>query len=235
MGERRLLDGRWCQLQVSRRGSDRGSRRRALSLVRIGLLGVALSMMVTLGGCVMAALELAPVAVSVVETVGYGILRLAAEATMHSPGSSDRGKITDEKEQQHEACNSLEMQAPLIIEFHTDANQAGIRYRELTLGGALGSPQWQIVKDPQADAHGWQPATHFTQMDFRPPINSWLKPGTSSFIAYTPEIEDDPDDQEEYDDLVTDFGPRFGTFQWRGNVYDYGVIPKLPCFPPPPD
>ncbi len=230
-----MLDGRWFQLQVSRRGSDQGSRRRALSLLRIGLLGVALSMMVTLGGCVMAALELAPVAVSAVESVGYGILELAARATMPSSGSSDRGKTADEKQQQHEACNSLEMQAPLIIEFHTDANGAAIRYRELTLAGELGSPKWQVVKDPEADAHGWQPATHFTQMDFRPPINSWLKPGTSSFIAYTPEVEDDPDDQEEYDDLVTDFGPRFGTFQWRGNVYDYGVIPKLPCFPPPPD
>lgn len=183
----------------------------------------------------MAALELAPVAVQAVETVGYGIVGLAARATMPSAGSSDQGKTSDAKEQEHRACSSLEMQAPLIIEFHTDTNGAPLRYRELTLEGELGSPQWQVVRDPEADAHGWRPATHFAQMDFQPPINSWLKPGASSYIAYTPEAEDDPEDEEEYNDLVTDFGPRFGTFQWRGNVYDYGVIPKLPCFPPPHD
>ncbi len=192
-------------------------------------------MMLMLEGCLMAALELAPVALQAVETVGYGILRLAAQATMPSPGSSDQGKTPDAKEQMHQACASLEMQAPLIIEFHTDANGAAMRYRELTLEGELGSPQWRVVTDPEADAHGWRPATHFAQMDFQPAINSWLRPGASSYIAYTPEAEDDPEDRDEYNDLVTDFGPRFGTFHWRGNVYDYGVLPKLPCFPPPAD
>ncbi len=183
----------------------------------------------------MAALQLAPIAVQAVATVGYGILRLAAQATMSSSRSGDRNQTADTKEQMHQACASLEMQAPLIIEFRTDPSGAAPRYRELTLAGELGSPQWRVVLDPEADAHGWRPAIHFAQMDFQPPINSWLKPGTSSYIAYTPETEDDLEDREEYNDLVTDFGPRFGTFHWRGNVYDYGVIPKLPCFPPPPD
>ncbi len=187
----------------------------------------------------MAALQLAPVAVQAVETVGYGILRLAAEATMPSPSSSsargDQDKKSDEEEQKHRACASLEMQAPLIIEFHADANGAPVRYRELTLEGELGSPQWKPVPDPEADAHGWRPATHFAQMNFQPPIISWLRPGSSSYIAYTPEGDDDPEENDEYNDLVTDFGPRFGTFRWQGNVYDYGVLPKLPCFPPPSD
>lgn len=191
-------------------------------------------MMLLLGGCFMAAMELAPVAVEAVETVGYGILRLAAEATMpSSSSSSDQSRNSDAKDQQHQACNSLEMQAPLIIEFRTDPSGT-LHYRELTLEGELGSPQWKVVTDPEADAHGWRPATHFAQMDFQPPINSWLKPGASSYIAYTPQAED-PEDQDEFNDLVTDYGPRFGTFRWRGNMYDYGVMPKLPCFPPPPD
>lgn len=187
-------------------------------------------MMLILGGCFMAAMELAPVALEAAETVGYGILGLAAKATMSSSSSSDQ---SDSKNAKHEACNSLEMQAPLIIEFRTDPSRA-LHYRELTLEGELGSPQWKVVTDPEADAHGWRPATHFAEMEFQPPINSWLKPGTSSYIAYAPEAEDDPDDQDELNDLVADYGPRFGTFRWRGNVYDYGVMPKLPCFPPPP-
>ncbi len=183
----------------------------------------------------MAALELAPVAVQAVETVGYGIIGLAERAASSSGSSSARSKASDEEEQKHEACASLEMQAPLIIEFHTDANGAPVRYRELTLEGELGRPQWKTVADPEADAHGWRPASHFAQMDFQPPIISWLKPGTSSYIAYTPEATDEMEEHDEFDDLTTDFGPRFGTFRWQGNVYDYGVLPKLPCFPAPAD
>jgi len=177
----------------------------------------------------MAAMELAPVAIGAVETVGYGIIGLAAQATMSSSSSGNKSS-----KDQREACDSLEMQAPLIIEFRTEPSGA-LHYRELTLEGELGSPKWKVITDPEADAHGWRPAIHFEQMDFQPPINSWLRPGASSYIAYTPEAEDDPDDQDEFNDLVTDYGPRFGTFHWRGNVYDYGVMPKLPCFPPPPD
>jgi len=205
--------------------------------VRIAMLGGGFAMLLGVNGCWMAALQLAPVAVQAVETVGYGILRLAAEATMHSSANNDLSKPSksDEEDARHQACASLEMQAPLIIEFHTDASGAPLRYRELTLVGELGSPQWQAVPDPEADAHGWRPATHFAQMDFQPPINSWLKPGESSYIAYTPESSDDLEERDEYNDLVTDFGPRFGTFRWQGNVYDYGVLPKLPCFPAPRD
>jgi hypothetical protein len=219
---------------VSRRGSERGRLRRPPNRLGIELLCGALAMTLTLQGCWMVALQLAPYAIQAVETVGYGVLRMAAQATMSSSGS-DRGKTPDSKEQIHQACASLEMEAPLIIEFHTDASGTAIRYRELTLKGELGSPQWRAVPDQEADAQGWRPASHFAQMEFNPSINSWLKPGTSSYIAYVPEVTDDLEDREEYSDLVTDFGPRFGTFHWQGNVYDYGVLPKLPCFPPPPD
>jgi hypothetical protein len=208
-----------------------------MSPARIGMLCGGLAMLMGVTGCWIAALQLAPIAVQAVETVGYGVLRLAAEATMHSSSNSDQSKPSksDAEDARHQACASLEMQAPLIIEFHTDSNGSLMHYRELTLEGELGSLQWQAVPDPEADAHGWRPATHFAQMAFQPPINSWLKLGESSYIAYTPESNDDLEERDEYNDLVTDFGPRFGTFHWQGNIYDYGVLPKLPCFPAPRD
>lgn len=158
-------------------------------------------------------------------------MRLAAQSTLSSPARTNDQQDPEAAERQ--VCGELQLQAPLIIEFRTDASGA-TEYRELALGAGAdeNAIRWQIVPDAAADARGWRPAINIARMDFRPPINSWLKPGASSYVAYTVE-SDDPSDRDEYDDLTAEYGPRFGTFRWKDRIYDYALLPRLPCFPPP--
>jgi hypothetical protein len=188
-------------------------------------------MAVALAGCMTAALQLAPIAVQAVEDVGYGVIKLAADAAMPSHDHGDQQDNSNRDKSQ--ICATMETQPPLVIEFRTDATGGNLQYRELTLNDDSGASKWQVLADPEADAYGWRPTVNLATMDFQPPINSWLKAGSRAYIAYAPEGGDDSDERAQYDDLVTDFGPRFGMFHWKGNTYDYGVLPELPCFPPP--
>ena len=121
---------------------------------------------------------------------------------------------------------------PLLVELRTD--KAGTtRYRALSLSGTEMEPQWVPMPNQHAGATGWLQAGNFTKMDFQPPLQPALTPGSSTYVAYAPADARDETEEGQLNTLNLAFGPEFGTFHWNGRVYRYSALHKLPCHPPP--
>ena len=121
---------------------------------------------------------------------------------------------------------------PLLVELRTD--KAGTtRYRDLRLGGTEVDPQWVPMSTQHADATGWAQAGNFMRMDFQPPLQRVLTPGSVIYIAYASAEARDDTEQEKLNTLNLAFGPASGTFHWNGREYRYSALHKLPCHPPP--
>jgi hypothetical protein len=138
--------------------------------------------------------------------------------------------------QEANACEDLSAEysskIPLLVELRTD--KAGTTcYRDLRLGGTEVDPQWVPIPNPHADATGWLQAGHFTKMDFQPPLQPALTPGSSTYVAYAPADARDETEQGQLNTLNAAFAPESGTFHWNGRVYRYSALHKLPCHPPP--
>lgn len=121
---------------------------------------------------------------------------------------------------------------PALVELRTD--KAGTtRYRDLRLGGTEMDPQWVPIPNRHADATGWLPAGSFTKMNFQPPLQRTLTPGSVTYVAYAPADARGESEQAQLDTLNSAFGPESGTFRWNGRDYRYSALHKLPCGPPP--
>jgi hypothetical protein len=135
-----------------------------------------------------------------------------------------------------EVCDGLSSEVPsevpLLVELRTD--KAGItRYRALRLGGTEVDAQWVPLPDQHADATGWIHAGNFTKMDFQPPLQRELTPGSVTYVAYAPDDARDAMEQAQLNALNFAFGPEFGSFRWNERVYRYSAVHELPCLPPP--
>lgn len=138
--------------------------------------------------------------------------------------------------QETEVCDDLSSglaaEVPLVVELRTD--QAGTtRYRDLSLGGTEVDPQWVPIPNQHADAAGWVQAGNFTKMDFQPPLQAALTPGSSTYVAYAPADARDATGEGQLKALNQSFGPEFGSFRSNGRVYRYSAVHQLPCLPPP--
>jgi len=135
-----------------------------------------------------------------------------------------------------EVCDDLASEnpseIPSLVELRTD-KAGSTRYRELGLSGNDVEPQWVPMPNQQADATGWLQAANFTKMDFHPPLQRALTPGSVTYVAYAPADARDETEQGQLKTLNSAFGPEFGTFHWNGRVYRYSAVHKLPCLPPP--
>jgi hypothetical protein len=134
-------------------------------------------------------------------------------------------------------CDSLASEyasnVPLLVELRTD--KAGVtRYRDLGLGGTEVDPQWVPVPNQHADATGWIQAGNFVKLDFQPPLQDALIPGSVTYVAYAPADARDTTEQGQLKTLNSAFGPASGTFRSNGRVYRYSAMHQLPCHAPPP-
>jgi hypothetical protein len=121
---------------------------------------------------------------------------------------------------------------PSLVELRTD--KAGTtRYRDLRLGGSEIDPQWVPMPNHHADATGWAQAGNFIKMDFQPPLQHALTPGSVTYVAYAPADARDETEEGQLNTLNSAFAPGSGTFHWNGRVYRYSAVQKLPCHPPP--
>jgi hypothetical protein len=138
--------------------------------------------------------------------------------------------------QETKVCDDLgaeySSKIPLLVELRTDKAGA-TRYRALRLGGTEMDPQWVPMPNQHADATGWLQAGNFTKMDFQPPLQRVLTPGSVTYVAYAPAEGRDETEQGQLNRLNLAFGPESGTFHWNGRVYRYSAVHKLPCLPPP--
>jgi hypothetical protein len=134
-------------------------------------------------------------------------------------------------------CDNLASQfaaeVPSLVELRTD-KAGNSRYRDIRLAGTEVDPQWVPMPNPHADATGWVHAGNFTKMEFEPPLQPALTPGSVTYVAYAPADARNATEQGQLKALDSAFGPASGSFRWNGRVYRYAAVHKLPCLPPPP-
>jgi hypothetical protein len=196
---------------------------RALLVVTLGLMAISGS------GCWMAALELAPLGMQAASAVGNGVMNLATNSA--SSGKMDRAPGEDEVDY-HERCDDLAQQPPAVIELRIVADGGSAsQWRELRLENTAGDPSWAPAIEPGA-ASAWRPAENLPTMHFAPPLAP-LKSGVSNYLAYAPAEPLTAAEQDQLTGLTIDFGAGVGTFDWRGRIFEYALVGKLPCFPPP--
>ncbi len=187
--------------------------------------------MVVASGCWMAAMQLAPVAISAAEAIGGGVANLAAGG-MAAAHQSHQDK--NMPPQDSDVCDELSEEIPMLVELRTDAT--GItRYRELSLVGTDLDPQWAAMPNQDAKDGGWKLASNFTRMHFQPPLKSELTANSITYVAYAAAEARDVTEQDQLNALAIGFGSSTGTFIWNERTFRYALIHQLPCFPPPPE
>jgi len=182
-------------------------------------------------GCWMAAMQLAPVAIGAVESIGSGVASLAEGGVMAAHQShQDKNMPPPDSD----VCDDLSEEVPMLVELRTDATGV-TRYRELSLVGSDLDPEWAAMPNQDTNSGGWKLASNFTKMNFQPPLASKLTANSIAFVAYAPADVRDATEQDELNALAIGFGPGTGTFMWKERAYRYALVHTLPCFPPPPE
>jgi predicted lipoprotein with Yx(FWY)xxD motif len=199
------------------------------TLKQAALTGGTLALAVVASGCWMAAMQMAPLAIQAVETVGGGVTSLAEGGTMAAHHADKNMPAADS-----DICDELSLEIPMLIELRTDATGV-TRYRELSLAGADLDPQWAAMPNQDTKNGGWKLASNFTKMNFQPPLQSELTANSIAYVAYAASDARDATEQDQLNALAIGFGPNVGTFTWNERAFRYALVHKLPCFPPPPE
>jgi hypothetical protein len=172
------------------------------------------------GGCFMAAMAVAPMAIQLVRAAGSGMT------------SSARSARKNDVSQDAEICDMGGRQLPPLIELRTDKLGTTL-YRPMTLRGLQSDPQVAAIMS-QSGNGGWRMAGNFTTMNFQPPLQHVLVPSSVTYLAYAPAEVRDSVEHAQVDALNQSFGPATGTFDWNGRSYRYTAVHQLPCASPPP-
>ncbi|HLW71972.1 MAG TPA: hypothetical protein VKS22_15265 [Candidatus Binataceae bacterium] len=191
-------------------------------MLSLGLVaGAALA-----SGCFAPAIALAPLAVQAAEGVGMGATYLASNAV------ADTGDPGDDPVDRRERCGELEDAPPNVIELRQTGGNDALQWRELRVDNAGQNPRWVVGDASNRDA-GWHPAENLREMSFRPPLSPSFKPGKSTYLVYAPAAPETTIEDDQLTNMTGEFGSGSGTFQWKGHSYQYAMVERLPCFPPP--
>ena len=201
------------------------------TLKRAALTCGAFALAIIASGCWMAAMQFAPLAIGAVESVGSGVASLA-EGSVIAAHQSHQDKNMPPPDS--DICDELSLEVPMLIELRTDATGV-TRYRELSLAGADLEPEWAAMPNQDTKDGGWKLASNFTSMHFQPPLTTELTANSICYVAYAPSEARDSTEQDQLNALSIGFGPAMGTFTWNERAFNYSLVHKLPCFPPPPD
>jgi hypothetical protein len=172
------------------------------------------------GGCFMAAMAVAPMAIQLVRAAGSGIT------------SNARSGRKNDVAQDAEICDMGGRQLPPLIELRTDKLGTTL-YRPMTPRAPQSDPHVTAVIN-QSGNGGWRMAGNFTTMNFQPPLQHLLVPSSVTYLAYAPAEVRDPTEHAQVDALNQSFGPTTGTFDWNGRSYLYTAVHQLPCASAPP-
>jgi hypothetical protein len=186
---------------------------------------IALVLLVGVGGC-------APQVASVVP-----LAAMAASQTMEATGSATAsGAPTGERhEAQRERCNQVLKAPPGVEEVKLAAGNT-IWSREIRIEESGAHPQWVVYVDKHSNAEkggGWRPQPSIARLQFAPALDGILSEDDPRFLAYAPMVPERPWESEQMMSIAEDFGSQVGTFKWRGRIYSYTLVKKLPCFPGP--
>jgi hypothetical protein len=183
------------------------------------------------GGCWLALIQLAPVALQAAGDVGSGALHTAANVARVAQGKDDDAP-TQEEMDRPDVCEQLQQKPPGVIELRNSAAGAP-EYRDLRLTVSTDEAQWTAEVDTDTATGGWRPAVNLLDLNFKPPLTGALAEQELTYLAYLPADSKEPSGQDPVTELKVNFGTTIGTFNWSGRPYDYAVTGTLPCFPPP--
>jgi hypothetical protein len=187
------------------------------------------------GGCWLAAFQLAPLALGVVEGAGSAVANVAEGAVVAahqgSGQSADEDHPGEDEMARKDRCEELQMDVPGVIELHRDAAGAP-QYRDLQLSGSLDLPRWTVIIDKDTNAGGWRPAANLLAANFTPPLGA-LPASGSEYLAFRAAPSESLTVPDPVAPLTVNFGAAAGTFDWKGQSYLYALAHKLPCFPVP--
>ncbi len=133
------------------------------------------------------------------------------------------------KDDLQEHCDQLVAATPGVEELRI--NQGAIESRQWTLLGNGSDHRWVFVRAPDSSSGGWAPKPGLDKLNFQPPLEPALTPGSSHFLSYAPVQTDSLDESQKSDTIRQVFGTAQGEFTWRGRAYSYTLTPELPCFP----
>ena len=146
--------------------------------------------------------------------------------TSRLPFEPTRAFQTDDLQ---EHCDQLVAATPGVEELRI--NQGAIESRQWTLLGNGSDHRWVFVRAPDSSSGGWAPKPGLDKLNFQPPLEPALTPGSSHFLSYAPVQTDSLDESQKSDTIRQVFGTAQGEFTWRGRAYSYTLTPELPCFP----
>jgi hypothetical protein len=168
------------------------------SQIAVAMLAAAIT--VSAAGCWLAALQLAPAALELLETAGVGAAKLSQ--------SGDSPKLG-------------------MIELRKNASGAP-EYRDMGVDRTAGNLKWIPITDATTDPQGWRPAVNFTNMEFRPPLGPAIPNHGDRYLAYAPQDPQTQAEQQGVQAFGDCFGEPVGTFKWNGRLYDYWLPDELP-------
>jgi hypothetical protein len=151
-------------------------------------------------GCWLAALQLAPAALQLIEGAGVGAAKLAQ--------SGDSPKLG-------------------MIELRRNASGAP-EYRDMGLDRSSEDLKWVPITDATTDTQGWRPAVNFTNMEFQPRLAPAIPSRGDRYLAYAPHSPKTQAEQQGHESFGDCFGEPVGTFRWNGRLYDYWLPDELP-------
>lgn len=130
---------------------------------------------------------------------------------------------------QPQRCDQLVTATPGVEELRT--NHGAVESRQWTLVADGRAPRWMLVRGRNGAPDGWAPKPGIDKLDFKPPLEPALNPGSSHFLAYAPVDSNSLDESRKSAAVRELFGTAQGNFTWRGRKYGYTLTPELPCFP----
>jgi hypothetical protein len=193
-------------------------------------------------GCWAPLVSLAPLAINMATGVGSAVFGVAEGAVVSAHQGSGPARDEDHPGEDHpgedeidreDRCEELQVNVPDVIQLRRSTTGAP-EYRELSLGGELGQPQWIARIDQDTNAGGWRPAGDFLQMKFIPPLVGPIPSASSNYLAYRDMQSESSAAEERLEPLSLNFGHTVGTFTSNGRMYQYALTHTLPCFASPP-
>jgi hypothetical protein len=172
------------------------------NLARSGLALGAMMLAISVSGCWLAALQLAPVALQAAEDISIAALSWAETEKIPCAGAIELRKGAD----------------------------GSTEYRDLRIDVSFDRPQWvAVVDESDTSEDGWRPALNLPRMNFDPPVAGIPPQSGTTYLTYLAAESDSPSAQDRYLAFTKCFGEPVGSFTYESQAYRYSLPRTLDC------